>query len=275
MDKVNIIGNRPSQVRMKQLLSLESPISVSALSGPSGLGKRSFLESSLQELLEDPDWMKVGSDVDGARESVSFLRSDPVFSPYRAVVVDGADFLSEPAQDAYLKLCEEPPPNGRIFFVMEDDWLLLPALRSRLQEVVKWSRLTNDDLNEFVESRPHPVDSDAKDLCLGIPNMYDVMRGNSEYSSLRSIISDIVCGKSDPMSIPIPNVVRSLSSGDSLERRAVASVCRSGSIPWLGDRDSIHRARSFLRLSSTLSRYPSANAEVHWQRTSVSCLTVI
>lgn len=266
-----IVGNDRSRRRTEALLDPGSRIPVSALTGPEGLGKRTFLLSELGRKLEEPDLLVVGSGVDGAREASSFLDSSPLFSPYRAVVVDGSDPVSEPAQDAYLKLCEEPPPSARVFFVVEDEGLLLPALRSRIQEVVRWSPLDGQEMGQFIESHPTAEDPEARRLCRGIPALYDAMLGKPEFPALLASVSDVVGGRPDPLSLPVPEVVK-LTGKDRVGRTAVASVCRQAALSHVGSPGSRPRIRAFLRFASVLCRHPSANAEVHWQRTMVACL---
>jgi len=266
-----ICGNGPSRARTSALLRPGSRTSVAALTGPSGLGKRSFLEQELQEVVEESDRVVVDYSVDGAREAASFLRARPLFSPFRAAVVDGVGLLSEPAQDAYLRLCEEPPQTARVFFVVEDDGLLLPALRSRLQEVVRWRPLDQEDMEELLESHPVARDPEALALCRGIPGLYEVMLGRPEYPVLSSVVAKIVGGCPDPLSVPVPEAVSSLSGKPAPERDAVAAVCRSAALSRVGDPAARARILAFLRFSAVLVRHSAANAEVHWQRAAVSC----
>lgn len=266
-----ICGNESSRLRTSALVQPGSRTSVVALTGPSGLGKRSFLERELQEVVEESDRVSVDSSVDGAREAVSFLQSLPLFSPYRVAVVDGSGALSEPAQDAYLRLCEEPPSSSRVFFLVEDDGLLLPALRSRIQEVVRWRPLDAGEMEDFLESHPVARDTDALALCRGIPGLYEVMLGHPEYPVLASAVAKIVEGGADPLSVPIPDAVSALPGKAVPEREAVAAVCRAAALARVGDPGARARIFAFLRFSAVLLRHPAANAEVHWQRAAVSC----
>jgi len=51
-----------------------------------------------------------------------------------------------------LKLIEEPPPNTLFILVAENESLLLPTIRSRLQ-LIKIPMLTNDEIAEALESK--------------------------------------------------------------------------------------------------------------------------
>lgn len=268
---MQIFGNRSSQDRLRYLLGLESRAQVIVLAGPSHVGKASFAASLLSEILEESDFAIVDSGVAGSREAAAFLSSEPAFSPYRAVLVDGAESLSEPAQDAYLKLCEEPPGGVRIVFVTSDDHAMLPALRSRVQEVVRWASLTGDEIGTYVSSLEGVRDPDAERLCCGRPGLYLAMVGDRGFGDLSEAVRAMVSG-SGSFDSPVPEVVKSLENKASPKRTAVAEICRTAAMALVGSPSNRPKCAAILRFSSIILRYPSANAEVHWQRASVSCL---
>ena len=260
---MNIYGNRSSQQRTLGAIRADG-LRTALLYGPSYIGKRSFLTSALREVVEDPDFLLVDGSVSGAREAVAFAPSAPVFSAYRAIVVDGADRLSDAAQDAYLKLCEEPPPMCRIFLVAEDEGVMAPALLSRIEVLVRWSLLGPDEMSEFIEAQPVTEDADARSLCFGRPGLYLSMISKPEFVELRGDVSRRL-SEPAPLVPVVPEVVHGLKSGASPERDAVALICRMCALSFIG-RAAPRAIRELLRFSAVLSRIPSANAEVHWQR---------
>ncbi len=70
-------------------------------------------------------------------ETVRQLRGStalrPLEAPRRIAVVDDAEALQEPAQEALLKTLEEPPPAMTIILLANDAEALLPTIRSRCQ----------------------------------------------------------------------------------------------------------------------------------------------
>ena len=76
-----------------------------------------------------------GVGIDDAREAAHFLRMKPLRSARRIVIVPDAGSATPEAQNALLKVLEEPPPAGLLLFSASDPCVLLPALRSRLQSV--------------------------------------------------------------------------------------------------------------------------------------------
>lgn len=263
----NICGNQSSRRRTLEAIRADG-LRTALLYGPSYVGKRSFITSALREAVEDPDFLLVDGSVSGAREAVAFSPSAPVFSAYRAIVVDGADRLSDAAQDAYLKLCEEPPPTCRIFLVAEDEGNMAPALLSRIEAVVKWSLLDGEEFAAFLEAQPVTEDADARSLSYGRPGLYLSMVGKPEFAALRADVSRHLEGAGS--SIPfVPDVVGGLKSGASPERDAIALICRMCALSFVG-RSAPSLVRKVLQFSALLSRVPSVNAEIHWKRAVLS-----
>ncbi|NLI95981.1 MAG: hypothetical protein GX436_04575 [Synergistaceae bacterium] len=82
-----------------------------------------------------PDLIRLGTleappGIESCREQLVELYSRPVAAPCRLAVIHCADRLSPPAANSLLKITEEPPPQGRILFLLEEE-NLLPTLRSR------------------------------------------------------------------------------------------------------------------------------------------------
>jgi hypothetical protein len=262
-----IFGNRLSQSQILEAVRTEAVIRTVLLSGPSYVGKRSFAARALGAHVEEADLLEVDHSVAGSREAVAFCRSAPVFSPYRAVLVDGSDQLSDAAQDAYLRLCEEPPPSSRVFLVAEDGGNMAPALLSRMERVTRWKALDGDDMGRFTGSQPGAEDAEAVRLCAGRPGLYLAMVGKSEYSDLyRRTVRRLDGTDSDPMP-SVPEAVASLKPGPSPERDAVALVCRQAALSLVGRPALLPRIRRLLQFCSLIAKVPSANAEVHWQGT--------
>ncbi|MYE00223.1 MAG: DNA polymerase III subunit delta' [Alphaproteobacteria bacterium] len=85
--------------------------------------------------------------VDAIRDAFRFLRLTPGEAAWRVLIVDGADSMNVNAQNAALKLLEEPPPNVLILLVAHRPSLLLATVRSRCRLL----RLTPLDRPEFDE----------------------------------------------------------------------------------------------------------------------------
>ena len=73
--------------------------------------------------------------VDVAREFSEFLYRQPVASPRRTLIVHAAGELTPQAQNALLKIAEEPPSHALIILTVTDLNTILPALLSRFQKI--------------------------------------------------------------------------------------------------------------------------------------------
>jgi len=101
-----------------------------------------FLESKKYEepsgiLIETRliDGVKQELGVDVARSFSEFLYRQPVRSPKRTLIVNAAGDLTTQAQNALLKIAEEPPSHALILLIVRDLNLLLPPLVSRFQKI--------------------------------------------------------------------------------------------------------------------------------------------
>lgn len=69
--------------------------------------------------------------IETAREIRAATALRPVESPRRVIVVDDAESMQGPAQEALLKTLEEPPPAVVLLLLADDAELLMPTIRSR------------------------------------------------------------------------------------------------------------------------------------------------
>jgi DNA polymerase-3 subunit delta' len=87
--------------------------------------------------------------VDMAREVIAQASYRPFEARRRVVIVDDADRLLPPAQNALLKTLEEPPPSSIFVLVSARPDALLETVRSRCPRV-RFGRLTPADLAEVL-----------------------------------------------------------------------------------------------------------------------------
>jgi DNA polymerase III subunit delta' len=121
--------------------------------GPPRVGKRTialalarYLEGgsfddiqNTQPILNDADIILPGLEgsigIDEAREARNFLVQFPNASPYRTVVIGDAERMTREAENAFLKIAEEPPAAGLLILVVQDPERLAPTLQSRFQKI--------------------------------------------------------------------------------------------------------------------------------------------
>ena len=109
------------------------------------------------ELLQHDDANKESVGIQSVRELEHFLYQTPITSPYRIGIVRDAEWLTDQAQNALLKILEEPPARGVIIVIAQDPSVLLPTVASRLQAihlgiVEEWGVL--DFLKKYAKIQP-------------------------------------------------------------------------------------------------------------------------
>jgi len=87
--------------------------------------------------------------VDEARKVKQFLSQRPNRSAYRTVIIDKAEYLTNEAQNALLKITEEPPASALLIFVVQNPELLMDTLNSRLQKVY-FSALSINEVKDWL-----------------------------------------------------------------------------------------------------------------------------
>lgn len=84
----------------------------------------------------------------------------PIQSPNKIIVIEDAQLLTPEAQNALLKVLEEPPAHTFIILGTDTKEALLPTIISRCQiieleeEVKKLSEKTIEELNTFIQNLP-------------------------------------------------------------------------------------------------------------------------
>jgi len=73
--------------------------------------------------------------IDAVRRIKSFLWQRPNRSSRRTVILDRSELLTDEAQNALLKITEEPPASSLLVLVVKEPEMLQATLRSRLQRV--------------------------------------------------------------------------------------------------------------------------------------------
>lgn len=127
--------------------------------GESQLGKFSFALSlvnflengvfSMPQKMLSETLIVEKSGIDCAREVKNFLWQKPLNSQKRTVIIDNADLLTPEAQNAILKIAEEPPMHSLIILIANNPDNLLPSIISRLHKIY-FSRCGNKEIGDFL-----------------------------------------------------------------------------------------------------------------------------
>jgi DNA polymerase-3 subunit delta' len=99
--------------------------------------------------------------IDAVREIRNFLWQKPNVSKRRTLVLDEAEFLTAEAQNALLKITEEPPASSLIILVSSDPDGLLPTILSRIEKVY-FGLVPEKEIIEWLVRDRKLVSTDAK-----------------------------------------------------------------------------------------------------------------
>lgn len=211
--------------------------------------------------MSGPDFLLVDDGIESVREAVRFSSMAPSHSGFRSVLVDQADKFSEAAQDALLKLCEEPPGDLRVILVASDEGLLPPALLSRVRKTVRWAPLSWEEMLSFGSSVG--ADEASLRMCYGRPGLWTAVSSSPGLMGLHEAVLN--AGSIDPAVSLLPDAIKVLKPGPSSARDAACLVLEEAAKSLIASgRQRV--AIPFLRLSSSLAQTPSLSAEVHWFR---------
>jgi hypothetical protein len=255
------IGNhhQSSQVRRIAAMGLPPP---TALTGPSSIGKLHCLLEELRGVLSENDLHVAEPGVDGMRQASSFCRDMPYSSPYRAVVIDGLDGMSDQSHDACLKLLEEPMGSSTVFLVLVELGSLPPALFSRISSVIRFSELSPEAMREFALSKCPSVDELALSLSFGRPGLYETISSSPALSSLSESVSACVSGTRDPLTSPVPEAFSKMKDKGPLFREAAISILER--VPRTVPEPLPERLTGCLHLASRMRKIPSLVLDIHW-----------
>jgi len=144
-----LVGHERIAEQLKKLADEERLAHGYVFFGPAMVGKR-FLAVNFANLLEgggfaEPkvlnDCLGISKDekgvvgIDAVRQIKNFLWQKPVLSKRRTVILNDAELLTGEAQNALLKVAEEPPPSTLLILITSDLEGLSETISSRLQKI--------------------------------------------------------------------------------------------------------------------------------------------
>jgi len=106
---------------------------------------------------------KEGIGIDEIRSLQNFLYQKPVFSKKRAVIIRDAENLTPDAQNAILKILEEPPAQSLIIFIVNNYDNLFSTVVSRLQKIY-FPRIKTEQITDFLKKNFRLNEAKAKSI---------------------------------------------------------------------------------------------------------------
>jgi len=111
--------------------------------GLDGLGVAQILAKNSDTFHLKPLPEKQTTSIDQIRELISMLRTYAINR--RVIVIDEADSMTEPSQNAFLKALEEPNKNTNFILVAKNPKLMLDTVRSRCQTLTLHKTTSTQD----------------------------------------------------------------------------------------------------------------------------------
>lgn len=142
---------------------------------------------SLKELVER-DKKSIG--VDEVRDVIADTYTKPFKSAYKVYIIEDGDALTTAAQNAMLKILEEPPEYIVFIICVTSLGRILGTVQSR-SRIVRFSPSSSDEVKLYVKNKyPHMADKAdfAADYSGGILKKADELFENDKILSLRSRI---------------------------------------------------------------------------------------
>ena len=169
-----------------------------ALSLANFLEKGKFEDPSVilsETKLIAPEEGSIGIDV--VKEAKHFLSQKPILSSRRVLIIDDAHKLTPQAQNAILKISEEPPQSSLIIVISPTLDSLIGTLTSRLQRIY-FSRIETKEIAELMESRGVGT-TEAQRIAksaLGRPGRAIDALENVEFKRFSEMVKDFIKNRS-------------------------------------------------------------------------------
>lgn len=136
-------------------------------------------------------------DVESIRKIAPFLRKTASEGGWRVVIVEDADSMTRNAQNAVLKILEEPPAKVLIILIAHKPGMLIPTIRSRARQL-NFKTLQSDTLLALMEkSGRNPSISEMEILravsagSFGVALRYFEEEGIETLSTILRLLADM------------------------------------------------------------------------------------
>jgi DNA polymerase III gamma/tau subunit len=131
--------------------------------------------------------------IDDARAIKLIHEMRPVSPDGKKIFIVKTDFINTEAQNALLKLLEEPADYAYFFIIISSINLLLPTIKSRLHfiEIKKYQKSKSDNENHVVEAKKFISSSPAKRLELIKKIVDDILKEKRTKQDVILLLNEI------------------------------------------------------------------------------------
>ena len=166
-----IVGNEKKIDMLRQIIKNDNIPHAMIFSGPEMIGKKKIAIEFIKNIFcEDlcgecyfcksiecnPD-INIITPVDGnieieeIRKAKERLSLKPYHNKIKALIIDDSHLMKSDAQNAFLKMLEEPKGDALIIFITPFKEMLLKTIRSRAQEI-RFSLVGNEEIEKYLIS---------------------------------------------------------------------------------------------------------------------------
>lgn len=230
-----LVGFQKLEKDFKRLLKDDNLFHSYLFFGKKGLGKSSFALSLAnffengkfeipEKILREAIVLESGYDnksddikIEDIRELNKFLYSRPSASKYRCAIIKDGDKLNTYAQDALLKMLEEPPSHGVIFVTVSDTNSLKDTLLSRFEKIYIPPH-KKEDILDFIQKYGRISLEEANNIAVrsngSIGRAFKILSKDEIIEKAYNLSKDILKRGSNDRNV-ISNVLGVLSDKDS------------------------------------------------------------
>ena len=183
-----------------------------------GSGACDKCDSCMKALDAHPDYMKVVPDgacikVEQMREAINFSKYNCVVSCRKVIVIDGAETLSEDAQDIILKLLEDGNDSNVVIFVTSKK--LLPTVHSRCS-MIQVMHVINENQDNRLSSM----------LAIGRPGLVKILEEDSAFlDTMKAYITMLSQIKNKREIMEVLGVIKEKDKKNFYEGSSFDEVC--------------------------------------------------
>lgn len=182
---------------------IAQPAHAVLLVGHAGIGKQYLAESIASRLLGTdvqnypyirtviPEKDKSSIGIEAVRDLQQFLKLKlPTNAAWRIILIPSAQGLTTEAQNALLKLLEEPPERTLLMLASDTEQGLLPTIRSRTQQLTVHIPAQNDVLEHFGAAGYDSKDvQQAYLMSGGLPGLMHSLLGNEDHPLKEAVLT--------------------------------------------------------------------------------------
>lgn len=205
---MKVIGHKEQLEKLKKIVETNQVSNAYIFEGIDGIGKftiaKEFAKAllcinegekpcekcSMCQIFEDSKNLKILNPedniikVDEIRSIKEELMLKPVTSIRKVAIINNAEQMNEQAQNALLKILEEPPEYVTIILITSNKEKLLYTIKSRCT-IFRFNRLTNEEIEEYFDEE---IDGNLIDYSRGSIGTIIKAKENNETEIIQKIV---------------------------------------------------------------------------------------